>query len=86
MNANPRWDAAQVIGLVREEFLLESLASMVHISSLNESILEDLNVEMEQAAQTSALKVCAADLGVPGLLVFADNMNKCSLRSVSGRG
>jgi hypothetical protein len=38
MNANPRWDAPQVIGLVREEFLLESLASMVQISSLNESI------------------------------------------------
>jgi hypothetical protein len=38
MNANLRWDAAQVIGLVREEFLLESLASMVQISSLNESI------------------------------------------------
>lgn len=37
MNANPRWDAAQVIGLVREEFLLESLAGMVQISSLNES-------------------------------------------------
>ena len=54
MNANPGWNATQVIWLVREELLLERLADIVQILSLNESISGRSHVKMEQAAQMSA--------------------------------